>query len=40
MANTLVVDALPAGTTRLTDWAAEHRGELGRVYASELGRRR
>ncbi len=28
-----------AGATRLSDWAREHKGELGRRYASEVGRR-
>jgi NADH dehydrogenase len=36
----LYVDSPPAGTTRLTRWAAAHRGSLGRRYASELARRR
>ena len=27
------------GATRLTDWAREHRAELGMKYASEVGRR-
>jgi NADH dehydrogenase len=40
MAGLLSVDAPPAGTTRLTDWAQIHADELGRHYASELGRRR
>jgi NADH dehydrogenase len=35
----LYVDAPPAGTTRLTDWAQSHRDTLGRRYASELARR-
>ena len=39
MAGLLYVDAPPAGTTRLTDWARSHAGELGRHYASELARR-
>ncbi len=39
MANTLVVEAEPTGHTRLTEWAREHREQLGRVYASELARR-
>ena len=30
----------PAGRTRLSDWAREHAGVLGRRYASELARRR
>ena len=40
MGNLLYVDAPPAGTTKLTDWAAEHADTLGRRYASELSRRR
>ncbi len=40
MAGLLCVDAPPAGTTRLTDWARENAGTLGRRYASELARRR
>lgn len=40
MAGLLCVDAPPAGTTRLTDWALAHRDQLGRRYASELARRR
>ena len=41
MADLLCVEnAPPAGTTRLTDWAREHRGTLGGHYASELARRR
>lgn len=32
-------DAPAAGPTRLTDWAREHCKELGRRYASEVGRR-
>lgn len=36
----LCVDAAPAGTTRLTDWARENAGTLGARYASELARRR
>lgn len=39
MQDRLYVDAKPAGTTRLTDWARAHREELGRAYASELARR-
>jgi NADH dehydrogenase len=35
----LYVDAPAAGTTRLSDWAAEHASSLGRHYASELARR-
>ena len=40
MADLLYVNAPPAGTTKLTEWATEHREELGRQYASELARRR
>jgi NADH dehydrogenase len=40
MRELLYVDSPPAGTTRLTDWAREHRSTLGRRYASELARRR
>ncbi len=40
MANLLYVDASPAGSTRLTDWARSHAADLGRHYASELARRR
>jgi len=35
----LYVDASPAGKTRLTQWAKEHRSTLGTRYANELGRR-
>ena len=37
--NLLYVDAPPAGTTRLTDWLAEHRETVGIRYAGELARR-
>jgi NADH dehydrogenase len=40
MAGLLQVDAPPAGTTRLTEWAAANAADLGRRYASELARRR
>jgi NADH dehydrogenase len=40
MDDLLAVDAPPAGTTRLSQWAREHAGSLGRRYASELARRR
>lgn len=40
MANLLYVDALPAGTTKLTDWAKAHASTLGLGYTSELARRR
>ena len=39
MAGLLQVDAPPAGQTRLTDWMKLHAADLGRRYASELGRR-
>jgi NADH dehydrogenase len=39
MADLLYVDSLPAGDTKLTDWATKHRDRLGRRYASELARR-
>lgn len=40
MQGLLFVDSPPAGSTRLTEWAAAHRDQLGRRYASELARRR
>ena len=40
MDNLLYVDSPPAGTTKLTDWVAEHADSLGHHYASELARRR
>ena len=40
MADLLVTDSLPAGRTRLTDWAERHADSLGRRYTSELARRR
>ncbi|HAK95128.1 MAG TPA: epimerase [Planctomycetes bacterium] len=40
MGNKLCVDAPPAGSTKLTDWAREHAATLGLRYASELVRRR
>ncbi len=40
MADLLYVDAPPAGSTRLTDWARAHASTLGRKYANELSRRR
>jgi NADH dehydrogenase len=39
MDNLLYVDSPPAGSTKLTDWVAEHAETLGRRYASELARR-
>jgi uncharacterized protein YbjT (DUF2867 family) len=40
MAGLLAVKAPPAGRTKLTEWAREQAGALGRNYASELARRR
>jgi uncharacterized protein YbjT (DUF2867 family) len=34
----LATDTTPLGTDRISDWVAEHRGSLGRQYASELER--
>jgi NADH dehydrogenase len=39
MRDLLCVDSPAAGSTRLTDWAGEHKESLGARYASELGRR-
>lgn len=39
MEGLLVSDSPAAGTTKLTEWARAHRDELGRRYASEVGRR-
>ncbi len=39
MQNRLFVDAPPAGTTKLTEWATQHAATLGRTYANELARR-
>jgi uncharacterized protein YbjT (DUF2867 family) len=39
MSDLLYVDAPPAGTTKLTDWAQSQTETLGRKYASELARR-
>lgn len=39
MAGLLFVDDVPAGTTRLTDWARANAAALGVRYASELARR-
>jgi len=36
----LYVDAPPAGTTKLTQWARENADQLGIKYASELARRK
>jgi NADH dehydrogenase len=40
MSDLLCTDSPPAGSTRLSDWAAAHAQTLGTRYASELGRRR
>lgn len=40
MQNLLVTTSRPAGTTALSQWAVEHREQLGRSYSSELARRR
>ncbi len=40
MADLLCTDSPPAGQTRLSDWAREHKDSLGIRYASELRRRR
>ena len=40
MADLLYVDSPPAGSTKLTDWIAEHAGSLGKKYTSELARRK
>jgi len=38
MAELLISHEPSTCPTRLSDWAREHRGELGRHYASELER--
>ncbi|MBW7865595.1 MAG: NAD(P)H-binding protein [Candidatus Hydrogenedens sp.] len=38
-AGLLYTESPPAGTTRLTEWAARHADTLGRRYASEVARR-
>lgn len=40
MQGLLATDASPVAQTRLSAWAREHAGTLGRRYATELGRRR
>lgn len=40
MADLLVTDSPPSGTTKLTEWAQTHAASLGRQYASEIARRR
>ena len=39
MDNRLCVDAPPAGSTKLTEWARERSASLGLHYTSELARR-
>jgi nucleoside-diphosphate-sugar epimerase len=39
MEGRLSVDALPLGTTKLTEWIRRHRDTLGRHYTSEMARR-
>jgi nucleoside-diphosphate-sugar epimerase len=39
-ANLLYVDAPPAGSTKLSEWARQNRDVLGVKYSSELARRR
>lgn len=38
MADLLVSDRPPTGTTRLSDWLADHAGTVGTKYACEIGR--
>ncbi len=38
MADTLVTDSPPSGTTRLSDWLEQNSAKVGSRYASELGR--
>lgn len=40
MAGLLCTDSPPAGSTKLTEWAARNADSLGRRYASELARRK
>ncbi|MEQ8222271.1 MAG: NAD-dependent epimerase/dehydratase family protein [Candidatus Eremiobacterota bacterium] len=40
MEDLLYVDCLPAGKTKLTDWAKENASTLGIKYANELARRK
>jgi NADH dehydrogenase len=40
MGNYLAVDSAPTGTTRLTEWATENAGSLGKHYSSELALRK
>jgi uncharacterized protein YbjT (DUF2867 family) len=38
MAELVVTDGPATGTVRLSEWLAEHAGDVGRAYASELAR--
>ncbi len=38
MANLLVTDSPPTGTTRLSEWLRDHADSVGTQYASELNR--
>jgi hypothetical protein len=40
MANMLVSRGSPTATTRFSEWAEKNAANLGRNYASEIGRRR
>jgi len=40
MQDLLYTTSAPAGETKLSDWAREHKDHLGQEYASELARRR
>jgi NADH dehydrogenase len=40
MENRLFTDSPPAGRTKLTAWIKNHAADLGRLYSSELARRR
>jgi NADH dehydrogenase len=40
MQDLLYTTSAPAGETKLSDWAQEHKDHLGQEYASELARRR
>jgi NADH dehydrogenase len=39
MEQRLYVEAPPLGSTRLSEWIAQHRQTLGRRYTSEMARR-
>jgi uncharacterized protein YbjT (DUF2867 family) len=39
MENRLFVDAVPLGTTKLSEWIEQHRNTLGLHYTSEMARR-